>query len=485
MAQHFEEIASSLLPIWDMSVPDIPPRSRLYNLTPLGLDSSLVESLTSYICRLAYEHHIQVGTLIQYSIAPILGKQYIASGQSRSISSFLRYASPINGNGIMASDWMGALESLTLRADLALLTLLVGAKALSQRDLLQPFRQWCPMCYEVWRRQGAIIYEPLLWSINGITVCPEHCQHLERCCPHCSSSLPWLTWCSRPGYCSSCGRWLGRAVGKSQVEEKDRYIAETVGGFLARIPQLSPAISREYVIQSLRDLIAATTEGNIAAFSRSFRLPKTTLWELVQGYFPPSLPFLLQLCYQFRLSLLQFLSGIEQHTTPVASPFSQEQTRKHDLYRAFDREKVQKALEDILAHQQDAPLSMREVARRLGYPVRTIKWHFPIHCQEISCRYAEYRKQRGQLRKAQLRQRIYEAARTAHGQQLTPTYRRIGTLLKTPGCFRERDARCALLDIRSQLERETGGEFVAEILQPHPEVETWHFGSKGGNEHDL
>src|SRR6266702_5158538 len=82
MARHFEEIASSLLPIWDMSVPDIPPRSRLYNLTPLGLDSPLVESLTSYICRLEYEHHIQVGTLIQYSIAPILGKQYIACGQS-------------------------------------------------------------------------------------------------------------------------------------------------------------------------------------------------------------------------------------------------------------------------------------------------------------------------------------------------------------------------------------------------------------------
>ncbi len=185
-----------------MSIPDIPPRSRLYNLAPLGLNSSLVESLTSYICRLAYEHHVEVGTLIQYSIASVLGKHYIADGKSRSISSFLRYASPINGNGIMASDWVGALEALTLRADLALLTLLVGANALSQRDLLQPVRQWCPVCYDVWRRQDAIIYEPLLWSINGITVCPEHCRLLERCCPYCSSSLPWLTWSSRPGYCS-------------------------------------------------------------------------------------------------------------------------------------------------------------------------------------------------------------------------------------------------------------------------------------------
>ncbi len=446
MTQHAEEIAP-LLPIWDTSIPDISPRSRLYNLAPLGLNSSLVESLTSYICRLAHEHHGEVGTLIQYSISSVLGKRYIADGQSRSISSFLRYANPINGNSIMASDWVGALESLTLRSDLALLTLLVGSNALSQRDLLQPVRQWCPICYDVWRRQDTIIYEPLLWSINGITVCPEHCQPLERCCPYCSSSLPWLAWCSRPGYCSSCGRWLGKADGNSQVEEKDIYIAETVGGFLAHMPQLSHAIPGEGVIQSLRDLITATTEGNIAAFSRSLGLPKTTLWELIQGHFPLSLPFLLQLCYQFRFPLLQFLIGIE-HIAPGESPLSQEQTRKRNVRRPFDRKKVQRALEQILADQQSVPLSMREVARRLGYPVRTIETHVPIPCREISRRYADFRKQQGQLRKARLRQRINEAARIVLIQGDKLTYQRVGTIIGKPGCFREYEARLALLEIR-------------------------------------
>ncbi len=446
MTQHSKEIAS-LLPIWDTSIPDIPPRSRLYNLAPLGLNSSLVESLTSYLCRLAYEHHVEVGTLIQYSIASVLGKRYIADDKSRSISSFLRYACPINGNGIMASDWVGALEALTLRADLSLLTLLVGADALSQRDLLQPIRQWCPVCYDAWRSQDAIIYEPLLWSLNGITVCPAHCQLLERCCPYCSSSLPWLTWCSRPGYCSSCGRWLGKADGNSQVEEKDMYLAETVGGFLAHMPQLSLSIPRACVIQSLRDLIAATTEGNMTAFSRSLGQPKTTLWELVQGYFPPSLPFLLQLCYQFRLPLLQFFIGGE-HIALGESPLSQGQTRKRDVRRPFDCEKVQRALEHILADQQSVPLSMREVARRLDYPVRTIETHIPIPCREISRRYTDFRKQQGQLRKARLRQRINEAARIVLIQGENLTYQRVGTIVGEPGCFREYEAHLTLLEIR-------------------------------------
>ncbi len=224
MTQHFQKIASSHLPIWDSSIPDLPPRSRLYNLAPLDLNSSLVESLTSYICRLAFEHHVQVGKLIQHIIAPTLGEKYIADGQSRSISSFLRYADPINGNGIMASDWVSGLESLTLGVDLALLTLLVGTNALSQRDLLQPLRQWCPMCNDGWRRQSTTVYEPLLWSINKLTVCLEHYRLLERRCSHCSSSLPWIAWSSRPGYCSLCCRWLGGVDGNSKIMdiEKER-----------------------------------------------------------------------------------------------------------------------------------------------------------------------------------------------------------------------------------------------------------------------
>ncbi len=462
MSECFESALMSPYPFWDMSIPAIPSRSQLYNLAPQGLGSPYVESLSSYVCRLAHEHHVQVGTLIQYSIAPVLGKQYIASGQSRSISSFLRYASPINGNGMMASDWVNALESLTLRADLTLLTLLVGANALSQRDLLQPVRQWCPKCYDVWRRQGAIVYEPLLWSINGISICSKHHRPLERRCPHCSSPLSWLAWCSRPGYCSLCSGWLGGADASSQIEERDIYIPETIGSFLSHVPQLSHPIALEYFIQSLRHLISATTDGNIAAFSRSVGLAKTTLWELVQGHFPPSLPFLLQLCFQFRLSLLQLLLGRE-YTLLGVSLSSKESAQKRGVRRPFDHKNVQKAIEDILADEQSASLSMREIARRLGYPVRTIKTHFPIHCREISRRYAEYRKQQGQLRKAQLRQRIHGAARIALSQGLKLTYQKVGTIVGEPGCFREFEARYALLDIRSQFDGETAGEYVAEM----------------------
>jgi len=211
------------------------------------------------------------------------------------------------------------------------------------------------------------------------------------------------------------------------------------------------------MIQALRDLIAAVSEGNVAAFARKLGLPKTTIWELVQGHCSPSLPFLLELCYQFHLSPLRFLSSGEC-AAPVESFEPLKQTHKHDAHRFFNREKVQQALEDILADQQKASLSMRGAAQLLGYPVRTITAHFPQYCREISRRYAEYRTQQGRLRRAHLRQRICETAQILHGEKLPLTYRRVGAVLSAPGCFREPDARRALLDIRSRLEEETASE---------------------------
>ncbi len=142
---------SSPLPCWELTPPDLPPRCQLYPLPPRGLHTPLVESLSSYVCRLAHEHHVYPGTLIRYLIAPLIAKPYLVTGRSSSISGFLRLATPINGNSIMAQDWVRALTALTLRQDLRQLTLLAWSDALSERGLLQKMRHWCPACYAAWK----------------------------------------------------------------------------------------------------------------------------------------------------------------------------------------------------------------------------------------------------------------------------------------------------------------------------------------------
>lgn len=48
-------------------------RSRLFNLEPIGIGTPYIESLRSYIGRLASEHTVRTGDLIKYEIIERLG----------------------------------------------------------------------------------------------------------------------------------------------------------------------------------------------------------------------------------------------------------------------------------------------------------------------------------------------------------------------------------------------------------------------------
>ncbi len=61
---------------WDMTYPSIPARSRLFQLEPIGIGTPYVESLTSYIVRLAKAHCLLPRTLITKMIAPQLEQTF-------------------------------------------------------------------------------------------------------------------------------------------------------------------------------------------------------------------------------------------------------------------------------------------------------------------------------------------------------------------------------------------------------------------------
>jgi len=55
---------------------DIPIRSRLYNIEPIGLNTPDVESFTSYVSRLAEAHCVNVGALLNKEAAPLKQRLY-------------------------------------------------------------------------------------------------------------------------------------------------------------------------------------------------------------------------------------------------------------------------------------------------------------------------------------------------------------------------------------------------------------------------
>jgi hypothetical protein len=163
---------------WDFMEPVSRP-SVLDPLMPRGLGTPLVESLASYVTRLAEAHVVSVWRLILHVLRP--------PPASRIPRSSIRYAYPVNGLGKVSEPFLRAFEIATQRADLQLPTLSVLDGCISQPGTFRTTEAWCPCCLEQWRAAELPLYSPLLWTLQAVTMCPIHKCPLADRCPHCQS----------------------------------------------------------------------------------------------------------------------------------------------------------------------------------------------------------------------------------------------------------------------------------------------------------
>ena len=64
------EGAEIILEEWIEERPVLPVHSRLYHLKPVGIGTPYVESLTSYVARLATAHSVHPRNLLAYEVDP-------------------------------------------------------------------------------------------------------------------------------------------------------------------------------------------------------------------------------------------------------------------------------------------------------------------------------------------------------------------------------------------------------------------------------
>lgn len=86
--------------------------------------------------------------------------------------------------------------------------------------------RWCPICYSEWSDESS--WEPLIWRIDLIHVCPLHGCRLMGICPRCHT-LPADT----PAYakrreCRSCGKSLGGPGRRTKRSVHDIWIEQQV-----------------------------------------------------------------------------------------------------------------------------------------------------------------------------------------------------------------------------------------------------------------
>lgn len=368
-------------------VPELPPRSTLYCLQPIGIGSPSVESLTSFILRLTREHRVSLSSLLEQTIAPLSGKPYIINGGARVLSgAFGGYFRAMNSTGETAAEWLSYLETLTLRNDLFSLTLRRWRFILSPRGLVRVHKVWCPECYADQLKTRRVLYEPLLWSVAVVTVCPTHRRPLLSKCPRCRQNLFHLSRRARPGHCYRCGRELSvRSPVLLAAKDWELWIAEAIADLIADgRPDAKSVPTTQIVAQTLNVIVENMFEGNVAKFARTIGKQKNSVWGWFNGNSKILLKDLVNLCYCLQITLRDFLSGSlsPEHLTVADFRPPLIQVERRQPSRQINRGLLEQNLLNILGHQP-VP-SMQKVARLLSVDKRLLYRHFSEICRAIA-----------------------------------------------------------------------------------------------------
>jgi hypothetical protein len=440
---------------WELEEPCIPARSRLFSLKPLHLGTGQVESLTSYMSRLAQAHCVRPGDLISTEMCCFLN----AGGSKSYLHSMSRRTEALNGLGEMALNFLYTLEAFTLRDDLASLSLLPWSFALTARGLMRRSKAWCPICYEVAKHQR-VVCDPLIWSIDAIKICHIHRQKLSTHCSFCGKQNPQLSRNSLPGHCVKCGEWLGKAQPQSLMSEVDRdhmqqnvWIAQQVEDLLASSCHAVEQQHLSSISKAISLCVSQKADGNIAAFARMLNMPKNTVWGWCKGKVLPELTALLTVCHVVDMSLSQLLLRPEEiliatqsaHNSSISSMPSHQQRASSE----FDESALKQLLTETL--KDNPPSSMQSVARRLRIPTRTLRRRFPKICKNISLRYCNYRESLKAENIEAVCAEVHSVASQLYQEGLEPTRSRIAKRLSKPAYFREPAVADALEGARQEL----------------------------------
>lgn len=336
---------------YELSKLSLPPRSRLYSLEPIGVGTGRVESLRSYIVRLARAHHVLPKTLISMEIAPVIQQLNLLPQRPHMYVQGTAYALSPRGSAQYVAACVQALEQLTLRSDLRYLTMLgPWGTLLSGHALSRAALAWCPCCLDVWQDTGAPYYEPLIWSLVGVTLCTIHGMPLATECPHedCRRAQPGLDKAELHGHCEYCTRWLGAlAAGNgsplpTHSERPEVHTRAILGGADEEPSNLTPGQSfaddthlwQHWVAHNVEELLVAAallgvrdhTETlartlkaylderggeSLLALSTCSGVSLRMLGDLQRGSRPPHLNVLLLLGYTLGMSALRLLVGDE------------------------------------------------------------------------------------------------------------------------------------------------------------------------------
>jgi len=424
--------------VWAPTTPPL-PRSVLYHLLPIGIGTPLVESLSSYIGRLADAHAVPSFALIKHILFPRMRV-------SHTVYKLTEAAHLSLGTTPIARAWVTAVEELTQRNDLQSLTLLPWATLINTLELLHKTQFWCSYCYRDWRKSGLPIYSPLLWSIAAVTTCPQHLRRLQHRCPNsrCKRTLPLLSPRYRAGYCAYCCQWLGDEetsssksmnTDPSPTHAQQTWVTDAIGEMLSERLVHPDRTPHDQFQSSLQSCLAHHAEGKVWRLAHMSGASEQSISSWLSPQFSISLSQLLNFSYHFNVTPMKLLASspaqiaeFQLHLPTLSGNIFPKGCRNGPLSQHPNKQRLARCL--LLDTSADPPLTIREISKELGVSAKALLNHFPHESKETIKRYKEWRQRQSSERALTLREGVRAEILSMRKQGIVPKMHLVAKNLK-------------------------------------------------------
>lgn len=374
------------------------PRSTLHALAPMGQGTPEVESLTSYFCRLAYSHGMTAQKLADWVLErfdnPVCEKY---GWHQRNLSSM----------SLESEQWAAWLSELTGVEALDRHTLSPWRHVLGTPGIAPKSDRWCACCLAEDKANGTDPYLRLSWDIAQINACLRHRVKLTSTCPHCKrSNVRNRSTIVVPGYCTSCGGFLGDAESEPALPES-LWVARQVGLML----QEPPKVASTGLLPLLETIIERMADNRPGTFASMYGFSKSGISHWLNKGGIPSLSTWLTIVGHGAIGLDKLFAGEiedwEPPLVPVQLPIELPASPRAGIKsRELDWDDIRAQLRAML--DEPEAVSVHQASERLGIDRKNLYLRATAEARALADRYLRHRSSLGKQRQARLHAQIAE-----------------------------------------------------------------------------
>jgi hypothetical protein len=335
------------------------PRTPLYGLPLAGAGTGDVESLRSYVQRLAAAHHLNPSTFSHFIFKRREDRR--------------EGALHLNGVGAISMRFTELVEENTgvdvQAASMARFGTVVPAPYLVR----QHHSVYCPMCV-LSNSRSERAHSRLVWELEFVTACPRHGLKLQvrKCGALASGRLDPAQKPRLPDVCRDCGS-IGLRC--QEILETASVSELWIADQAAELVSISNIEVRALSLDRLRDGIASSVKhqfgGQPVKAAKMAGLARATVLTWLQGNSRPALGALFRYAIHAQASVVGLFRGefLEAKCTEQSAP-----SRKTTKRKNWDS--IAKALREELA--SDAPVALNNFAAKHEVDGSQLKRKLPI-----------------------------------------------------------------------------------------------------------